>query len=342
MNRPFFAILVTGAIVVACGLDAVQSQGPDDDPTVDPTGTDASTTDASTDPNPSRDASIPNDAAPTGPCTTTDTTCSGPLAKDGWTPVVMPTTPTSACPDAHDTIDLVTDPTAQPGACTCGDPVVVKEPACDKKSSYVGQVGDKSCNTQATALNVKNGDCTFLGNSSTSPSAYGKYDPIQPAKDDDGECQAATKKDGTKVGASPLRICRPAPGCAEDTCNRPSTDELRTCVAHEGDVACPAGFTNPMHAGTSVDLACSACGCTVKGKCKDATLEFFADAQCLQSIGKRKVNGNCEPIEGADQNARGAAAFKYTAQPDFDAKPGAPSVATPTLSPQGLQTICCR
>lgn len=341
MNRPFLATVLAGTIVlVACGLDAVAIQEPD----VAPSSNDDASTDTA---EPSHDADVTpkDDDAATGPCTTTSTTCSAPLAQAGWTPVVVPVQPTTSCPVTYETIDRVTDPTPQPGACTCGEPDIVTEPRCDKDKSYVGQVGDTSCNQNAPALNVKNGDCTFLGggNPAAAPYApFGLYKPIQPAKDDVGECTVPTTKDETKLSTSPIRICKPPSACVEDTCNGQSTSEFQSCVVHDGDVACPAGFTNPRQAGKSAVLACSTCECTVEGKCDDARLEFFADGNCNQSIGKRKVNGKCEALTDASQASKGASSFKYTADPDFHAKLGAPSVATPTLSPQDLQTICCR
>jgi hypothetical protein len=59
---------------------------------------------------------------------------------------------------------------------------------------------------------------------------------------------------GTGVTTDTLTLC--IPGCATDYCQA-----TRHCIATEGDLACPAGFTLLASAGAGADPGCAPCPC---------------------------------------------------------------------------------
>ena len=106
------------AAVTACGLDAVGTR--------EPVGTEQTgDIDGSTAPGrpvvdggadlDARVVDVPDASA----CTTTSNTCATSLAA-GWSPVALAANRNAACPGGYTTLDVVANPSANAGACTCG------------------------------------------------------------------------------------------------------------------------------------------------------------------------------------------------------------------------------
>lgn len=296
---------------------------------------------------PDEDATTPptdsgNDATTPETCEPTGTTCSGPLTQAGWTPVVVPQA-NAACPDGFQTVDLVTNPVAENGACTCG-PMQVTEPSCATNPAYRGRVGD-DCNSLPPQPNgtiyVVSGDTCmpFSASNGSTLAAVATYEPIP--KSGDGSCTSQQSKDASHLKTDPLRLCTPTPACVEHTCATEDTATAKVCVAHDGEASCPSAFPKKLtNAAASATLECSPCGCKVTGECGDAVLSYYSDLLCFVESASRVVDGTCHPLSG--NGATPPKSYRYKANPQFEGQMTTSSVATTGLDTSTSRTICCR
>jgi hypothetical protein len=322
--------LVASALAGACGLTAVGSVEPVDGL-------------------PDAEASVPPEAGggdaavedspgiPVGACTTPDTACTSALSP-GWTPIAFAADRTTACPIGFTTRDLVMGPAAADGACTCACAIAPGDPPTCAKGSFAGLVGTSTCTAASVTYNVNGAGCTSIGQTG-SLSTLGKYAalPLTP-----GTCNSSVTKDLTKVAATSVRACEPPPACNEDVCRGDMLASLAACIAHDGDVACPAGpFATKKLTGSTTALTCGSCApCTNTATCGTATLHFFNDAACATEVASRVVNNACNAVASGTPNAT-TSHFKYdVATMNAACTPSAaPSAAVALDAPR---TLCCR
>lgn len=326
------------ASVTACGLSAVgtgelvgteQTGGPDgatatSTPIVDGGGE----LDA-------RDVDVPDASA----CTTTSNTCATSLAA-GWSPVALAATRNAACPGGYTTLDVVANPSASAGACTCGCQIAGNDPPTCASGSFVSVVGASTCSGNGQTFTVKGTACTPLAVPG-GVSGYGNYAAFALVR---GTCVATPVKDDTKLASTAMRACVPPSACVEDVCLGTSSviGPCGSCIAHEGDVACPSGpFANKVLTGVSTSLTCGGCAtCQNNATCGIATVRFYDDAACATPIASRVANGVCNPL-ATGSAGNNATYFRYDVATNGAtcAPTSASTVATGLDQPC---TVCCR
>lgn len=303
--------------------DAAATQGVDAGDGVDATGVDGGD---------GVDAQLPP-----GACTTADTTCTSALAP-GWKPIAFASDRSAACPAGYVTADLVTSPAAAGGACTCGCAIAGGgAPSC-AKGSFTAAIGStNTCPTTGQTYTVNGTGCTALA-ASGSLSAYARYNalPLTP-----GTCNSTAQKDATKLSTSAVRACEPPPACVEDVCLGSGLGGFASCIAHDGDVACPPGpFAQKTLAGPSATLTCGGCtSCTNTATCGVPVLRFYNDGACATEIASRPANGACNTVTGT------AGAFVTHFRYDVTTSSAACTPATNPTTATALdtpRTLCCR
>jgi hypothetical protein len=261
-----FALLAVGA----CGLDlegaAVVDGGAPGVPPP-PAGDAGSFVEASSPP--------PSDgASPEG-----STSCDCGLAPaPGWTVVAFAADRAAACPGDMTADDLVTDPVAGAGACSCGACNVTTTPSCTTGTfgTTYDQSGTASCGTSSSVTHGGNGGAC---------SQYSNYlavhtRAVPPAPSGTGVCTAP----GVAAAAAQVTDVR---ACASTgstcACDPAAPASFHACLRSAGDVACPANAPNKRLVGSGAPVTCGACPCTVTATCS-GTITFYSDTACGSSV----------------------------------------------------------
>jgi hypothetical protein len=146
----------------------------------------------------------------------------------------------------------------------------------------------------------------------------------------------------TGGGFRDMRVCSGATPLKDATCGEaavcvpPSPEERDAlCVMHDGDVACPKGFSDRREIGLdgTDGRGCSACTCDVDCN-SDGSFEGFVNANCTGSLGKLAL-GQCGA--GGIPNAAGV---RFTA--GSGCKVATDSNVTGEISYPQLKTLCCQ
>lgn len=327
MHLRAISTVVAMTMGVACGLDVVGSALP----------VDASVTAAPGDAGADSVVEAGDAAIDVPTCVTASTTCITALAA-GWSPVAFAPDRGMACPAGYITLDLVTSPSVSEDACTCACQIDAADPPTCAKGSFAGSTGSSSCTNTGATLIVDGGGCTPIGFAAGVP-AYGKYTPLPLTP---GKCISSVNTDVTKLASPPVRGCVPPAACMEDVCLGAAAAPFRSCIAHDGDVACPPGpFANKIVAGARATLKCGGCAtCANSATCSVASLRFYNNSSCTGELATRLADGNCNALASGNSGVT-VSHFKY------DVATNSPT-CTPTSDPitsVGLdqpRTICCR
>jgi hypothetical protein len=273
-------------------------------------------------------------------CSATGNACSGAL-EPGWTPIAFAGDRGAACPNEFTTVELVTNPLANAGACTCACQISATDPPTCAQGSFASTVGSTtSCSSQGISYAVNGTGCTALAQSG-SLSAYGRYAALAL---DRGTCIASAKPDMSKVASNSVRACIPSAACVEDVCLGKPVGAFASCIVHDGDVPCPAApspFLERTLAGASSTLTCGGCAtCQNNATCGTATLRFYNDGACATEVASRIANDVCNAFVTGSAGVT-ASHFRYdvaTSNPSC-----APtSTATAAAGLDQERTICCR
>jgi hypothetical protein len=335
------AAFLVSALAGACGFSGVGTAEPGDagEPTTELPDADSSAPtpgalDAAVDV--ATDANADADAQPAA-CTTSSTTCTSAL-EAGWTAIAFASDRTAACPAGYITRDLVKSPAAAAGACTCACAINAADPPTCAKGSFAGLIGTSTCTTTGVTYNVNGAGCTSL-NQTGNLSTVARYAPLALTK---GTCDSSVTKDAAKLGSTPVRACEPPPACGEDVCRGDGLAPFGSCIAHDGDVACPAGpFTTKTLTGPSATLTCGGCAsCTNTASCGPAKLHFFNDSACATEVATRLVNDACNAVASGTPNATNSY-FKYEVA-TMNAACTASTTPTTAVALDLPRTICCR
>jgi len=235
----------------------------------------------------------------------------------------------TGCPSGWSETDVVSNPTAADGACTC-DCDVTQQPSCD-----VGDVtrnfdsnATPTCDTAGLTLPANQGGCSQTGTPLDLNRTHYQVNPVAPTG---GTCSFTATADVTKVTSTAGTLCAPPMDCEAAAC------DASACVAQDGDVACPTGFPNKTLVGTSANAACSDCGaCTVGAVCS-GTMEFFTDTACTQGEADFTADGQCKDNFVASTSY--FYSYSYTGSLVSSSCSAATSTATPSLD--GKKTVCC-
>jgi hypothetical protein len=271
--------------------------------------------------------------APPLPCTTDASVCTGAIP-GGWTLTMFSPNRSTSCPVNAVTADVVATPVAGAGACTCNCNITT-QPSC-VLGTVNGSWGNGSCNTNWGPWTFTTpGQCVDLGVSVNLANGnnFSKL-PVTP-----GQCTGAPAPDTSKVTTTGMRTCTPAAACAEDVCNGQVPAGLRSCIASNGDVACPVGpFSQKVAVvGAASSLACGACtACSVtQTGCGTATVKYWDDANCTVATGSIVADGKCNATGNVHANH-----ITYESQPQNVQCAAGTSAATVDLTAK--KTICCR
>ena len=265
----------------------------------------------------------------TGPCQTPPGGCVQSLPS-GWTLAAYENNHNQACPAAFATHDVVSNPMAAGGACSCGC-AVNPTPSCTK-GPLATFYGDNKCDTSGASLDVNGSGCTSLGGTAS----LANFFSATPVPLDIG-CSVSINSDSSKITATADRICDASTACEEDVCKGMVGPGFKACVYSLGDVMCPAGWGNRTVVGDEPSFACGACGsCVATASCTGETIKLYADSQCLVQVASLDASGKC-----VQPNANSASAFKYTANvtnPKCEVMGG--SMATVGVT--NPRTVCCK
>lgn len=195
----------------------------------------------------------------------------------------------NACPTGFGSVDVVTKPVANAGACTCG-------PCVTNATCTTGLIGTKYssnavCGTPAGDIDANNGACfPYNGN------FVSTYCVIVPPPAVPGACSAPGVGVPANVATEAKRICNPqVDSCAAVLCAPPGS--LKTCIAAPGDVECPGSAMTKTVVGANVDVTCPSCTCTTKATCAGA-VTFYSGANCTG--GTKVLDANvCTQVNGA-------------------------------------------
>lgn len=242
-----------------------------DGETSDVVGTDDGA--AAADAGPDADAEATDACAATCPATaSTDTTFGPVLFGDG----------TVACPTGFDSSDVIENPTAKAGSCTCGackiaascnagsvDSIDGNSATTCASDTFTFQLNDGGCNNinaqwgtnyaTVTTPTAKNVSCTAAGAAST-----------------------PTSDQYTKTVH---RVCAPqAATCSGSLC-RLDAGAFRLCLGTLGTNACPSGFPVRHVVGkeSAVTLACPDCACTNPTATCSGTFTYYSSNGCTGS-----------------------------------------------------------
>lgn len=275
---------------------------------------------------------------PPGPCSTTSTACVGALAA-GWTPIAFASARTAGCPTNYVQSDLVFGATAQAGACTCACQVSAGDPPSCAVGSVSSMTG-ATCTNAGLTYTLSNGTgCTLIPSGGGAVAATAKLTtpPIHL-----GTCNPSVTKDNSKLVTSVARACEPPAECREDVCAGTAPAGFTSCIAHDGDVGCPAGpFGTKALVGPTASLTCGGCAtCQNSATCGVATMRFYDDNQCAAEVASRVANGQCNNVASGTSGVT-ATYFKFdvATQNAACAPTSAPTTAAALDQPR---TICCR
>jgi hypothetical protein len=239
--------------------------------------------------------------------------------------------------------DTVESPAFGPGACSCSCNVTTN-PTCSlgKLFGHYDTGGGLTCaNVGGDLLNTNNmcGTDGFLG-----PFDVGNEHRFAPPGLSGGTCSASASANQAKLSfGSSGRACKASvlPECNGKVCPPSLATPFKSCIAHTGDVACPAPFTTKHLVGSAGTLACSnPCACSgVTGTCNGGTLNYYNSGDCSGAAALSiPVDDACHATDLAGASV---GSHKYIANAPSGigcTKNGSP---TPSVSYTGQQTICC-
>jgi hypothetical protein len=251
----------------------------------------------------------------------------------GWSLVLFESS-RAPCPSGLAAHDLVDDPQASAGACTCSCEVT-SAPSC-ATGTLQGGYGTMGCNTKVWPLSISGSGCTQLQPGGPVPANIA----IDALPSTGGACSSNAVGDTTKVATNPVRTCDigGAGADAQMVCQGAAPAGFSSCIATAGDVPCPTGsdFTTRAVLGSSETLVCSECSsCTVAADCSSPLVTFYSDYLCTQAVATFPANGACmQP--GWTGNIAGVE-YHVTSQATCAA-----SGSAATFQPADAQTVCCR
>lgn len=224
------------------------------------------------------------------------------------------------CPSGFDSpADVVGSPVAHADACECGACTLVA-PTCAGQWSLDYSYGTNLCDSAGTRtyyMNNPPGSCGTDYSPGDHTGRESKFFGGMPPTG--GACNAATVvTHGDRFDVEHAVLCKGQDG---------------TCIAHDGDVACPSPFAAKKTFGDGVDLTCPACSCT-KGP-SSCVVIYYANSDCTGTAQKMPADGKCNDtgLVGSDSSYRivGDATCAIAAK--------APAASTAL---KAARTVCCR
>jgi hypothetical protein len=248
------------------------------------------------------------------PCDLLDAACLGALPP-AWQPIGIGD---GGCAHGYTAENLVTNPRLADGGCACGACQVIGSYGCDASVAISG--GDNNC-----------GDPPFM-TATPGICAAGQAQHVEAhvstATGSVG-CLAANVA-GAGAVIDPLTLC--VPGCGTDYCQAG-----QRCIAADGELSCPAGYTLLTRAGQGAETSCAPCTCDAgpPGTCA-GTVAIYSDTACSDAgLLALYTAGSCNEYS-SDYNS---VLVELAAPPPSCS---APTTAEGDASLTGMKTICCQ
>jgi hypothetical protein len=257
-----------------------------------------------------------------------------------------------ACPQGDTKISLYAeDPllAQQPLSCTCH----CQSPGGICTAAF--NCGAASmCSNGNNPISVTNTDCSTVANAG-SDAGGGQGFACQmsaPQFSSDGGCNPDTVTLGTPEVTASYRGCfrsiaQQAP-CTNGICATiPPSGATGPCVAAEGDVACPIGWTTKTVLYTSYtdNRLCTAVGCScgaVNGSCScngTCGVTLYPTDGC-SGTPLQTISTACTPVNDATVDTYGARLTGY--QPTATCAPDGTPTKSGSVAPNQAITVCCR
>jgi hypothetical protein len=252
----------------------------------------------------------------------------------GWSIVAYETT-AAACPAGYGAAhDERSGATAATGACPCSCQITAT-PNCTAGTLPTYYGNGAGCSSQGESIPVNGGVCTAL----TQAGILAQSFEAPPIALSGGSCSGVPQPDPSQVTAQAVRYCDVPAASAGAVCEGTAPAGFAACIESAGDVACPTGtpFSNRSVVADTEKLSCSACAtCLLTGTCSSPEISFYADTQCAQLVVQLPSNGTCV---SSGANNRTVVASEYSAQANASCQA---SGSTPSITPLGQHTLCCR
>jgi len=243
--------------------------------------------------------------------------------------------------------ELLTGPAGPPecSACSCG-PLMGTTCKAPPLACFVGSVG---CNLgqQDWTDDFPNGDCAKpdIGFAVTlSCRLTGMASVAEP-----GSCAPSMSdfpnKDTWAGWANACAVKTSAGGCAAGTVCAPKPGASQSlCVRHDGQHACPAGWTNvDAYSGATDDRTCADCSCTASATCTGGTYQVFDLDGCAPGGSSNPItidNMMCRNVSGQlDSNSWSVRRNPPVVGGNCAAQGGEPKGS---VQPTGAVTFCCK
>jgi hypothetical protein len=197
----------------------------------------------------------------------------------------------SGCPMGTMEEDLVTNPVADAGACTCGACMPTMKPQCNGMSTWTWG-GTNQCSPGNKPFTFTDSQCLAQGGNIPNLAAYNQWSTLTPSA---GTCTAMSQADNSKVGSTPLARCI-VPAMRQDIlCGAELAGGYKFCVP-ANDGGCSAPYTDGVIAGSATTLGCTDCGCTLTAS--SCTIEYHHDANCTTLLLSRTMDNTCTATNG--------------------------------------------
>lgn len=271
-------------------------------------------------------------------CAATGFVCA-PAIPSGWKSVAFSPTSRPSCPSGYTPVDIVSVSSAAFN-CTCNC-TLTAPPSCTQGTIGIASKGSDPCPASTTfSLNANGGECGAI---SLNTEKGGLVD-IDSLPATQGSCSANVNS--TIQPPSPGRAClAPAvgAGCAGGgACVASPQAPLVSCIAHDGALTCPSGYSKHFSVGTSAQdtRSCAPCSCGATATCTNPKLTLYTDSVCLVGDHDLPVTGACDPVN--DGNGHSYKSYRYSAtvtSPGCQKTVDTASMGSLTF--MGERTICC-
>lgn len=310
-------------------------------------GGDANIGDGGTEGSTPTDSGTVNDTGPKPDTGSDASTCAGqcvPTPPMGWKFVAYDDKNRNACPnDFQMQTDVVENPQGADATCSCSCSVQT-QPKCDVQAATLVFAKDANCGQTGNVYNLTGNTCTtstLTQSSNGNIYAYGK----QATQLTNGSCGApqtmknvppATSQQGRECGLTSIYsscktgVCVPDPG-----------GSFGLCVEHDGDQACPTGYTKQHFAGTDLDDTrdCDMCTCTMQAKCDNAVVAMYSLTACGGNATKVTLDGTCQQV---GSTAVTFPSYQVTSQASNATCSATNANPIGEVGLKNKRTICCR
>jgi hypothetical protein len=278
-------------------------------------------------------------------CTSMGFACTaGPVAV-GWAVVAFDATSRASCVSPYGPAQNVISNPMGGIACNC---------ACSGTAASCGGTVtvfalNPLCNAGGTlgAFNIADGNCQAGSASLVTSDGY-TMSATQTVTQ--GACNGAPQvinKPGVTVasGETCAMVGNLGGGCSGgSSCAPPVGASFSLCIAHTGNISCPAGFKHTTLVSTGnpgyVDTrGCGSCSCATNASCGVANIEFFTNANCSGSP-TYVANSNCSSPSASFTAASTQVSVALTGSTTCLVQSNSMATGGVTLD-SNVMTVCC-